>query len=94
MKDSNVKTILFQGDSITDVNRLRDDLSNLGQGYPNMVSGRLGLQNPGKYIFLNLFFFGCVNRRDWFYRLARRQYADVEPVTVMGDYENRQRTAV
>ena len=53
MKESPVKTILFQGDSITDVKRLRDDPSSLGQGYPNMVSGHLGLQHPGKYNFIN-----------------------------------------
>lgn len=48
-----MKTILFQGDSITDVKRIREDPTNLGQGYANLVSGRLGLQNPGEYTFLN-----------------------------------------
>lgn len=48
-----MKTILFQGDSITDVKRIKEDPTNLGQGYANLVSGRLGLQNPGKYTFLN-----------------------------------------
>lgn len=48
-----MKTILFQGDSITDVKRLRDDPTNLGQGYANLVSGRLGLDYPGEYNFIN-----------------------------------------
>lgn len=48
-----MKTILFQGDSITDVKRLRDDPTNLGQGYANLVSGRLGLDHPGEYNFIN-----------------------------------------
>lgn len=47
------KVILFQGDSITDVARTREDPDNLGQGYPSRVSGRLGLENPGKYKFYN-----------------------------------------
>ena len=48
-----METILFQGDSITDAGRFRDDPSNMGQGYPNRVAGRLGLQNPGRYEFYN-----------------------------------------
>ena len=48
-----MKTILFQGDSITDVRRNREDTTNLGQGYANYVAGRLGLQQPGDYQFLN-----------------------------------------
>ena len=41
--------ILFQGDSITDCGRG----TGLGQGYPLLVSARLGLDAPGKYEFLN-----------------------------------------
>lgn len=48
-----MKTILFQGDSITDAARIRENPSNLGQGYPNFVAGRLGLQYPGEYAFIN-----------------------------------------
>lgn len=48
-----MKTIVFQGDSITDVGRNREDFYNLGQGYPNLVAGRLGLRYPGQYTFLN-----------------------------------------
>ena len=47
------KVIVFQGDSITDVFRIRDDVGNLGQGYPGRVAGRLGLEHPGKYQFYN-----------------------------------------
>lgn len=45
--------ILFQGDSITDAGRVRNNDDNYGTGYPNMVAGVLGLQAPGKYDFLN-----------------------------------------
>ena len=48
-----MQTILFQGDSITDVGRIREDPSNMGQGYPNFVAGRLGLQHPDSYEFYN-----------------------------------------
>lgn len=48
-----MKTILFQGDSITDAARIRENSANLGQGYPNFVAGRLGLQYPGEYSFIN-----------------------------------------
>ena len=47
------KLILFQGDSITDVSRKREDDRFLGHGYPMMVSGELGFHEPGKYRFLN-----------------------------------------
>ena len=48
-----MKTVLFVGDSITYAGRNREDGSNLGQGYPSFVAGRLGLDTPGKYRFLN-----------------------------------------
>lgn len=48
-----MKTILFQGDSITDAGRSRDDDRNLGIGYPTLVKGELGYENPGKYQFIN-----------------------------------------
>ncbi|MEA4824461.1 MAG: SGNH/GDSL hydrolase family protein [Clostridiaceae bacterium] len=47
--------ILFQGDSITDVGRTREDgrTTSLGQGYPLMIAGDLGAAFPGKYEFYN-----------------------------------------
>ena len=48
-----MKTILFQGDSITDVGRIRQDPADLGAGYPRFVDGRLGLVAPGRYRVLN-----------------------------------------
>ena len=48
-----MKTILFQGDSITDAGRDRDDFYDLGKGYPVLVAGRLGLDAPGEFRFLN-----------------------------------------
>lgn len=48
-----MKTILFQGDSITDAGRARDDDNNVGIGYPVLVKGTLGFEHPGEYTFLN-----------------------------------------
>ena len=48
-----MKTILFQGDSITDVGRIRQDPADLGAGYPRFVDGRLGLVASGRYRVLN-----------------------------------------
>ena len=45
--------ILFQGDSITDAGRARDNNDYLGQGYPALIKSFLGFEEPGKYEFLN-----------------------------------------
>lgn len=45
--------ILFQGDSITDAGRDRDNDVNVGVGYPLLVKASLGLESPGKYEFVN-----------------------------------------
>lgn len=48
-----MKTILFQGDSITDAGRSREDDSNLGLGYPTLVKAELGFDYPGQFTFYN-----------------------------------------
>ena len=48
-----MKTILFQGDSITDALRNKDVGTDLGKGYALLVSSHLGLENPGRYNFIN-----------------------------------------
>lgn len=45
--------ILFQGDSITDADRSRQDDSRLGVGYPRLVEAALGYEEAGKHEFLN-----------------------------------------
>lgn len=47
------KRILFQGDSITDCGRNRNDFFGMGNGYPNLVKASLGFENPGEYEFIN-----------------------------------------
>lgn len=46
-----MKTILFQGDSITDADRSREFDHKTGIGYPTLVTGYLGFENPNKYKF-------------------------------------------
>lgn len=48
-----MKTILFQGDSITDALRSREVDHWMGFGYATMTAGKIGLDYPGKYRFLN-----------------------------------------
>ncbi len=45
--------ILFQGDSITDADRSRQDNARLGVGYPRLVEAALGFEEPGVHEFLN-----------------------------------------
>lgn len=47
------KVILFQGDSITDCLRDRNDDTKFGDGYPNLVKTSLGVDHPNDYIFYN-----------------------------------------
>ena len=48
-----MKTILFQGDSITDCGRDRKNDDALGTGYPMLVEAALGFEQPGQYRFIN-----------------------------------------
>lgn len=47
------KIILFQGDSITDACRNRENDNFEGSGYPTLVKAQLGFDNPGEYLFYN-----------------------------------------
>jgi len=47
------KRILFQGDSITDAGRNREDFYSLGYGYPLLVAAHLTAESPGKYEYIN-----------------------------------------
>ena len=47
------KVILFQGDSITDAGRHKDDTFSLGAGYPNLVTAQLSADHPYTYQFYN-----------------------------------------
>lgn len=44
---------VFQGDSITDADRDRDNIASFGVGYPNLVASELMFKYPGEYEFIN-----------------------------------------
>lgn len=48
-----MKTFLFQGDSITDVGRVREWEGHLGAGYPAMAAGKIAFNHPGEFRFVN-----------------------------------------
>lgn len=48
-----MKTILFQGDSITDAGRSREDDSQTGIGYPTLVKAELGFEYPDQFVWYN-----------------------------------------
>lgn len=48
-----MRRILFQGDSITDCGRSREDSSKIGDGYPLLVKAQLEYEKPGEYEFQN-----------------------------------------
>lgn len=45
--------ILFQGDSITDSERVRTDPNDVGKGYARFVKARLSLDYPAQFEFVN-----------------------------------------
>lgn len=47
------KRILFQGDSITDAGRNREDFYSLGYGYPLLVAAALTADTPDAYEYVN-----------------------------------------
>ncbi len=49
-----MKRVLFQGDSITDAGRCKENSSNMGGGYPIHVAAELGMDYPNEYEFFNL----------------------------------------
>ena len=69
--------ILFQGDSITDAGRSREDNANLGRGYPHLVQAALGFEEPGKHVFLNRGISG--NRIVDIYARIKRDIINLKP---------------
>ena len=72
-----MKTILFQGDSITDALRSREDDANLGIGYPTLIKGELGLDYPNEYTMYNRGVGG--NRVIDVYARVKRDIINIKP---------------
>lgn len=78
-----MQTILFQGDSITDVDRVRDNDAHSGAygfGYPLLVSAQLGFECPDAYRFLNRGISG--NRVVDLYARIKRDFINLRPDVV------------
>jgi lysophospholipase L1-like esterase len=50
----NGEVVLFQGDSVTDCHRVREDIYSLGEGYPSVISAMFSALYPEKNVaFIN-----------------------------------------
>lgn len=72
-----MKTILFQGDSITDAGRPKDRDTDLGHGYAALVAAALGCECPGEYVFYNRGVSG--NRVTDLYSRIKRDILNLKP---------------
>lgn len=72
-----MKTILFQGDSITDADRCREDDDYMGAGYAVMTAGMIGVNYPGQYVCLNKGISG--NRSVDLYARVKCDIIDLKP---------------
>ena len=73
-----MKTILFQGDSITDYRRNREEIfGEMGYGYPNLVNAYLGMEYPNEYKFINRGVGG--NRIVDLYARIKQDFINIKP---------------
>ena len=74
-----MKTILFQGDSITDCSRDKNDPESLGGGYAMLAAKALEEKYPGQFKFVNRGIPG-----DWLDKIYQRRQEDI--LDVKPDY--------
>lgn len=48
-----IKTILFQGDSVTAANRIVNNEDDLGNGYAKIIADEINSRKPDEYVFVN-----------------------------------------
>lgn len=72
-----MKTILFQGDSITDCGRDRNDPAHLGNGYAMLAARLLEEKYPGQFRFVNRGISG--NLVTQLYQRRREDILDIKP---------------
>ena len=71
------KAILFQGDSITDCGRARDNNASVGTGYPLLVKAELGAKSPNEYVIYNRGVSG--NRVGDLYARIKKDFINLKP---------------
>ena len=72
-----MKTIVFQGDSITDGERNRNNELYMGSGYVTMTAGRIAVDHPGEYRFFNRGISG--NRSVDMYARIKKDVLNLQP---------------
>lgn len=72
-----MKTFLFQGDSITDAGRSRENDILRGFGYPTLVSAELLFDHPGEFICINRGISG--NRVVDLYARIKKDFINLKP---------------
>ncbi len=72
-----MKRIVFQGDSITDAGRSRENTAERGFGYPTLVSAELGYKYPLEFDFINTGISG--NRIVDLYARIKRDIINLKP---------------
>ena len=72
-----MKTFLFQGDSITDAGRDRDEIGKGSRGYPTFVEGKLGVLYPNELSFVNMGVSG--DRSVDMYARIKRDFINIKP---------------
>ena len=71
------KVILFQGDSITDVGRDKENNAHNGRGYAHLIAAHLGAYEPQKFTFYNRGISG--NRVVDLYARIRKDMINLKP---------------
>lgn len=72
-----MKTIVFQGDSITDATRNREKETAMGHGYATMTAGKISVDYPGEYRFFNRGISG--NRSVDLYARIKKDVINLQP---------------
>jgi len=72
-----MKTIVFQGDSITDAGRNREKDTAMGHGYVTMTAGKISVDHPGEYQFFNRGIAG--NRSVDLYARIKKDVINLQP---------------
>ena len=77
MMQNKMKVFLFQGDSITDAGRNRDETGKGSRGYPTFVEGKLGVLYPNELSFYNKGVSG--DRSVDMYARIKRDFINLKP---------------
>lgn len=72
-----MKKLLFQGDSITDAGRVRENDENHGNGYATLLKSHISFEYPDQYVMYNRGISG--NQVSDLYARIREDFVDLQP---------------